>query len=65
MDLVGTNEIAELLGVSRVWATQLTKRQGFPEPLATVSGRIKVWSRQAVVEWMNEHRYDVTPAPPA
>jgi hypothetical protein len=49
--LVGTSEIAELLGVSRQRADFLTKSdEAFPEPEATLTGG-RVWSRQAVLTW--------------
>jgi hypothetical protein len=50
-DLVGTAEIAALLGVSRQRADQLTKMDdAFPRPVAElVNGRI--WAREAVVVW--------------
>jgi predicted DNA-binding transcriptional regulator AlpA len=63
VDLVGTSDIAQILGVSRQRANELTKRDGFPTPLATVNTRINVWSRQAVLEWVDGHRYGITPAP--
>jgi predicted DNA-binding transcriptional regulator AlpA len=65
MDLVGTSDIAQLLGVSRQRANELTKRDSFPEPLGTVNTRTNVWSRTAVLAWVDQYRYGITPAPPA
>jgi len=48
--LVGTHEIAALLGVSRQYVDRLTKRDDFPEPeVELASGR--VWKRDAVEKW--------------
>jgi predicted DNA-binding transcriptional regulator AlpA len=48
--LVGTAEVAEMLGVSRQRVDQLTRTdEDFPEPLTT--GRYRVWRRQDIVEW--------------
>lgn len=49
--LVGTAEIAEMLGVSRQRVDVITRTHGdFPEPEAELaSGR--VWLRSAVEEW--------------
>jgi predicted DNA-binding transcriptional regulator AlpA len=63
MDPMGTQDIAELLGVSRQRAHQLVAREGFPAPVHTINTRTKVWDRDQVVEWAVEHRYDITPPP--
>jgi predicted DNA-binding transcriptional regulator AlpA len=48
--LVGSAEIASMLGVSRQYVDRLSKAPGFPEPeVVLVSGR--VWSRHAIEEW--------------
>jgi predicted DNA-binding transcriptional regulator AlpA len=49
--LVGTAEIAELLGVVRQYVDRLSRQDpAFPEPIATLaSGR--VWKRVDVVRW--------------
>jgi predicted DNA-binding transcriptional regulator AlpA len=48
--LVGTIEIAELLGVSRQRVDQLARRDDFPAPEAALaSGR--VWKRADVERW--------------
>jgi len=63
MDLLGTQDIADLLGVSRQRAHQLVTREGFPQPAATVNKRTKMWARAAVVAWAGENRYSITPPP--
>lgn len=53
MKLVGVTEIAELLGVSRQRADQLSHSPGFPEPIAELaSGRI--WLQAQVEKWARE-----------
>jgi predicted DNA-binding transcriptional regulator AlpA len=63
MDLLGTRDIAELLGIARNRAYELVNRKGFPDPIATVNARTRMWDRAQVVEWAGEHRYDITPPP--
>jgi hypothetical protein len=49
-DLLGTAEIADLLGVSRQRADQLSRGDAFPAPVAELrSGRI--WQRADVEAW--------------
>ena len=49
--LVGTAEIAEMLGVSRQYVDRLSRQDpAFPSPeVELISGR--VWSREAVEAW--------------
>lgn len=50
-DIVGTCEIALMLGVSRQRANQLSNEKGFPDPIAQLRmGRI--WNIAQVREWM-------------
>jgi predicted DNA-binding transcriptional regulator AlpA len=60
LDLVGTAEIAELLGVSRQQAHALSQKKGFPDPVATLGGGERprsFWLRAAVEAWKAEsHR---------
>jgi predicted DNA-binding transcriptional regulator AlpA len=53
--LVGVTEIAEVLGVSRQRADQISREHpDFPDPEVTLtSGR--VWSRAAIDEWIRLH----------
>lgn len=48
--LVGTHEIAELLGVSRQRVQQLAARPDFPTPVAVLHMG-KVWRRSEVEKW--------------
>ena len=53
MHLVSTVEIAAMLGVSRQRVDQLTRTEGFPEPVAELAiGR--VWERADVEAWARE-----------
>lgn len=54
MDIGGTTEIAELLGVSRQRADTLCRSKGFPEPIGELAGRRKLWNLDAVREWATE-----------
>jgi predicted DNA-binding transcriptional regulator AlpA len=49
--LVGAQEIAKMLGVSRQRVTQLTRRKDFPAPDAVLAGG-KVWKTEEVKAWM-------------
>ena len=51
MDIGGTTEIADLLGVSRQRADTLTRSKGFPEPIGQLAGRRKLWDLAAVRKW--------------
>ena len=56
-DLMGTNDIAALLGVSRSWVVDsITKRPDFPAPVVNISQRIRKWSRADVIKWMTKKR---------
>ena len=48
--LVGTGEIASLLGVHRSRADQLSRQVGFPLPVASFSGK-RAWSLDDVLQW--------------
>jgi prophage regulatory protein len=49
-DLVGMEEIAELLGVAKVTAKRYGARDDFPQPVAVLAGG-RVWLREDVLEW--------------
>jgi predicted DNA-binding transcriptional regulator AlpA len=53
--LVGTAEIAEMLGVSRQWVQQLTRREDFPAPVAVLSAGW-IWEREAIEVWLAAQR---------
>lgn len=50
VDLVGTTEVAEMLGVSRQRVHQLMSSEGFPEPEMLSAGLI--WRRADIEAWM-------------
>ena len=52
--LMGSHEIAAMLGVSRQRAQQITARKDFPKPY-DVLHMGKVWRRGAVETWAREH----------
>lgn len=54
-DLMGTAEIAALLGVSRQRVLKLAEKPGFPKPLAVLSMG-KVWSGSDIRDWAKRHR---------
>lgn len=53
VDLVGTAEIADLLGVTRQRAWQITAEGGFPAPVAVLSAG-KFWRKSDVERWAHE-----------
>jgi predicted DNA-binding transcriptional regulator AlpA len=48
--LVGVTEIAEMLGLSRQRADQLSRNKGFPDPEVELSGG-RIWRRDKVERW--------------
>lgn len=50
MELMGTSEIATLLGVSKQRVTALAARPDFPAPVATLAMG-KVWRSADIIEW--------------
>jgi predicted DNA-binding transcriptional regulator AlpA len=53
-DLIGTQDIAALLGVSRQRVDQLSRAYAdFPAPRTT--GRYRYWSRREVEKWIAAH----------
>lgn len=54
-DLIDTRSIAQMLGVTRAWATSsITKQPGFPRPRVNLSQRLRRWSRDDVVQWVKQ-----------
>lgn len=53
--LVGVTEIAQMLGVSRQRADQLSRTEAFPAPQAELAAG-RVWSREAVETWISSRR---------
>lgn len=56
-ELMGSAEIASLLGVSRQRVQQLVNTPGFPAPVATLAMG-KVWPGQAVRKWAQTRKPD-------
>jgi predicted DNA-binding transcriptional regulator AlpA len=52
--VVGTAEVAAMLGVSAARVRQLSRRADWPEPLEVLATG-KVWLRRDVEQWMVEH----------
>ncbi|NBE79933.1 AlpA family phage regulatory protein [Micromonospora sp. NEAU-HG-1] len=56
--LVASQEVQEMLGVSRTRAYQITNSKTFPDPAAVLSvGRI--WLAEDVERWIKDHRPDL------
>lgn len=53
--LLGMRELSDRLGVSRQRADTLSRRRGFPAPLAALE-RGRVWDEHAVDAWIADHR---------
>lgn len=52
-DMIGTKEIATMLGVSREHCVnRIIKRPDFPRPAIDLSQRMRRWKRQDVMRWM-------------
>ncbi len=57
LQLAGTAEIAELLGVTRQRAYQLSTAKGFPEPVAVIGTGERprpLWRYEDVLKWATE-----------
>jgi predicted DNA-binding transcriptional regulator AlpA len=50
LDLMGTTEVAELLGVSRQRADQLSRSEEFPAPVGEIAAG-RIWLRSEVEAW--------------
>lgn len=48
--LVGVTEIAEMLGISRQRADQLSRTKGFPDPYQEMANG-RVWTSESVSAW--------------
>ena len=55
MALVGINEVAEMIGVSRTRADQLSRRPSFPAPKVH-HVRVRMWEDSDIVEWLDRYR---------
>ena len=59
MALVGIKEVADMLGVSRTRADQLSRRPSFPEPRVR-HARVRLWEEKDVQDWMKANRRSST-----
>ncbi len=51
LDLIGTKEIARMLGVTQAHATNcIVKRPDFPKPAVDLSQRLRKWRREDVLK---------------
>jgi len=53
-ELVGTAEIAVMLGVTKQRVHQLAASASFPKPVAVLSAGT-IWLREDIEEWMESH----------
>lgn len=53
VELVGLQEIADILGVSRTRADQIVRQKGFPEPLDVIAAG-RIWDKAEVLKWARE-----------
>jgi hypothetical protein len=52
-ELVGTAEIAEMLGVTNQRVDQLSRTESFPAPIAVLAAG-RIWQREAIERWARE-----------
>lgn len=57
LDLMGTVEIRQRLGVSKARVHQIVHQKGFPDPVAQVSG-VTIWLASDVEAWIARNRPD-------
>lgn len=58
-DLMGTAEVAALLGVSRQRVLKIAQQPGFPKPLAVLKMG-NVWRGDDIRAWTGRHRPPAT-----
>lgn len=52
-DLIDTQQIAKLLGVTRAHCVnRIVKRPDFPAPAVNISQRLRRWRRADVLKWI-------------
>jgi len=61
IELMGTSEIAALLGVSRQRVLVIARQPGFPKPLAVLKMG-NVWRSRDIQEWAKRRGPAVPPA---
>lgn len=49
-ELAGLAELADILGVTKRTALRYTKRDGFPQPIATLAAT-PVWRTEDLIRW--------------
>ena len=54
-DLMGTSEVAALLGISRQRVLVISRQAGFPKPLAVLKMG-NVWRSSDILKWNAAHR---------
>lgn len=53
IDLIGTKEIAAMLGVTRGHCVgRIIKRPNFPQPTVNLSQRLRKWKREDVLKFL-------------
>lgn len=53
IDLVGTKEIARMLGITQAHCTgRIIKRPDFPKPTVELSQRLRKWRKEDVSRWI-------------
>ena len=55
IELMGTSEVAALLGLSRQRVLKIAEREDFPRPLAILKMG-NVWRGDDIRHWVSEHR---------
>jgi predicted DNA-binding transcriptional regulator AlpA len=57
-DIIGTAEVARLLGFSRPGSVNVyrLRHPDFPQPRKVLSDRCLVWLRQDIEEWMRQRQ---------
>ena len=56
MDLLGIQEVATLLGVSRQRVWKRKEKGTMPEPYALIGGKRPVWTREQIEVWMAQEK---------
>lgn len=52
---MGVSEVAEMIGVSRQRADQLSRQKGFPEPVGMLGkSRQRIWAEADVRAWIRQ-----------
>lgn len=61
--VVGTHQIALLLGVTRSRCSQIVNTKGFPDPFARL-GKANIWLADDVEAWAKAAGRELHPLPP-